>query len=89
MARSFSDSTPIGRLSPLRWIASTRHVGLGAVLELTNFQLGFVMRVDRAPGEDETGWIYNDKIWHSFAIGYSFLNSATRWQPPALPCRGS
>jgi len=53
-------------------------VSLGAVLELANFQLGFMMGVDRAPGEDGKGWIYNDKIWYSFAIGYSFLNSATQ-----------
>ncbi len=53
-------------------------VSLGAVLELANFQLGFMMGIDRAPGEDGKGWIYNDKIWYSFAIGYSFLNSATQ-----------
>ncbi len=35
-----------------------------------------VRGIDRAPGEDGKGSIYNDKIGYSFAIGHSFLNSA-------------
>jgi hypothetical protein len=51
---------------------------VGAVLELGNYQIGLMMGVDRAPGEDGKGWIYNDKVWYSFAFGYSFLNSASK-----------
>lgn len=50
---------------------------VGAIVELSeSFQLGFAMGIDRAPGDDGDGWIYNDRIWYSFAVGYTFLTKS-------------
>lgn len=52
---------------------------LGAVLELGDtFQIGFMMGFDRVPGDDGKGWIYNDKIWYSFAVGVTLLGSGSK-----------
>lgn len=46
----------------------------GLILQLNKFDVGFVLGQDFASdvGDD---WIYQGKIWYSFAIGYSFAKS--------------
>ncbi|HEX8113190.1 MAG TPA: hypothetical protein VF516_35915 [Kofleriaceae bacterium] len=51
---------------------------VGAVLELTDFQLGLMVGVDHAPGDQGQGWVYNDKVWYSFSIGYTFLKNPAK-----------
>jgi hypothetical protein len=45
----------------------------GMIFTFDKFSLGYVMGQDFASGIGND-WIYQGKIWHSFAIGYSFLN---------------
>ena len=45
----------------------------GMVFEFDDFQFGLMLGADRAAGELGKDWIYNDKIWYSFSIGYSFI----------------
>ncbi|MES2478883.1 MAG: hypothetical protein V4561_07340 [Bacteroidota bacterium] len=47
----------------------------GAVFQLKDFQFGLIMGWDRAAGELGKDWIYNDKPWYSFSIGFSFLGN--------------
>jgi hypothetical protein len=47
----------------------------GVVLELSDFQLGIMMGVDRATGDTGKDWRYNGKLWYSFSVGYSFLKN--------------
>ena len=49
--------------------------GIGAVIELDSFQIGLMAGFDRAQGDDGKGWVYNDKVWYSFSIGYAFLSN--------------
>jgi len=50
-------------------------VSTGAVFQLNDFQFGFLMGWDHATGELGKTWIYNDKPWYSFSIGFSFLGN--------------
>ena len=52
-----------------------RTFSIGLVLEYNNFQLGVITGWDKASGEVGRKWIYNDKAWYSFSIGFSFLNA--------------
>ena len=45
----------------------------GMVFEFDDFQFGLILGLDRAAGELGKDWIYNDKVWYSFSIGYTFL----------------
>ena len=45
----------------------------GIVFEFDDFQFGLMLGSDRAAGELGKDWIYNDKVWYSFSIGYSFI----------------
>lgn len=47
----------------------------GLVFQLDDFQFGFMLGRDRAAGEIGKDWIYNNKTWYSFSIGYSFLGN--------------
>ncbi len=49
----------------------------GGIFQLKDFQFGVMMGWDRAAGELGKEWIYNDKSWYSFSIGYSFLGNTT------------
>lgn len=44
----------------------------GFVIQTNRLNIGFVFGRDYASGYAED-WIYHDKTWYSFAIGYSFL----------------
>jgi hypothetical protein len=50
-------------------------VSTGAVFQLKDFQFGFLMGWDHATGELGKTWLYNNKRWFSFSIGYSFLGN--------------
>ncbi|SDM21023.1 hypothetical protein [Kriegella aquimaris] len=50
-----------------------RTVSAGIVIALDDFQLGAVMGWDKAGGEIGKDWIYNDRPWFSFQIGFNFL----------------
>jgi hypothetical protein len=41
--------------------------------DLNGVNVGFVLGCDYASGVGDD-WLYNKKLWYSFAIGYSFLN---------------
>lgn len=45
----------------------------GIVFQLDDFQFGLMVGIDRAAGEIGKDWIYNNKLWSSFSIGYTFL----------------
>jgi len=45
----------------------------GIIFQISDFNLGFVLGADYASGTG-SNWIYNKKIWYSFAIGYNFLS---------------
>jgi hypothetical protein len=45
----------------------------GVAFQFDDFQVGLMLGADRAAGELGKDWIYNDKIWYSFSIGYSFI----------------
>ena len=46
---------------------------IGLFFEFDSFQVGFVTGWDRPGGEIATDWIYKDRLWYSFNIGYNFL----------------
>jgi hypothetical protein len=48
---------------------------LGVIIELDDFQLGLLVGWDRAAGELGKNWIYNDKAWYSFSVGYTFVGA--------------
>ena len=48
----------------------------GAVLSLENFQIGMLIGGDRAGGQLGKEWLYNDRIWYSFSIGFSFFGGS-------------
>lgn len=50
-----------------------RTFAIGAVLEYNNFQFGIIAGWDKAGGELGKHWIYNDRLWYSFSIGFDFL----------------
>lgn len=45
----------------------------GIIIQTNRLNLGFVLGRDYASGYAED-WIYHNKTWYSFGIGYSFLN---------------
>ncbi len=47
----------------------------GLVFQLDKFQFGLILGWDRAAGEIGKDWIYNNKTWYSFSIGYTFLGN--------------
>jgi hypothetical protein len=47
----------------------------GVVFQLKDFQLGFLAGRDKAVGEIGKSWIYNNKTWYAFSVGYSFLGN--------------
>jgi hypothetical protein len=50
-----------------------RTFSVGTFVELNKFQMGVVCGWDRPGGEIATDWIYKDRLWYSFNIGYNFL----------------
>nr|WP_299174668.1 hypothetical protein [uncultured Allomuricauda sp.] len=50
-----------------------RTFSLGSFIEFDEFQVGMVIGWDKAGGEIGKNWIYNDRLWYSFSIGYNFL----------------
>ncbi|MBP7399319.1 MAG: hypothetical protein KA954_07015 [Chitinophagales bacterium] len=44
----------------------------GLIVQTNRLSLGFVLGKDYASGY-ANDWIYNNKIWYSFGIGYAFL----------------
>lgn len=45
----------------------------GLIFSFDKFTIGYVLGQDYASGIGKD-WVYQGKLWHSFAIGYSFLN---------------
>ena len=60
-------STPDG-------LAMGFQASLGLILQLDNFQIGFIHGWDWAGGEIASDWIYKGAGWTAFSIGYSFMN---------------
>jgi len=47
--------------------------GSGCILQYGKFEFGILVGSDYATGSLGDKWIYNKKLWYSFALGYSFL----------------
>lgn len=47
--------------------------GLGLIADFDGFQIGLVLGTDIVAGDVSEKWIYNNKLWFSFGIGYQFL----------------
>lgn len=60
-----------------------RTFSIGTVLEYEGFQVGFVAGWDKAGGDIGKRWIYNDRLWYSFSIGFSFLGGSTEKKNPS------
>lgn len=50
-----------------------RTFSVGTIFEFKSFQIGLIGGFDKAGGEIGKDWVYNDKFWYSFSIGYSFF----------------
>lgn len=50
-----------------------RTFSIGSFIEFNSFQVGVVLGWDKAGGEIGKDWVYNDRPWYSFSIGYNFL----------------
>jgi hypothetical protein len=63
---NINEDNEIGIVPGITW-------STGLILQLEDFNIGVVLGQDYASsvGDD---WIYNGKLWFSFAIGYNFLN---------------
>ena len=55
-----------------------RTFSLGSFVEFNKFQIGIVLGWDKAGGEIGKNWIYNDRLWYSFSIGYNFLRQGEK-----------
>lgn len=47
--------------------------GIGLIIEISGFQIGAVVGWDFVGGTTGQKWVYNNKPWFSFGIGYQFL----------------
>lgn len=54
----------------------------GIIFQFDDFQFGLMVGKDRAAGEIGKNWIYNDKVWYSFSIGYSFIGDKEKTNNP-------
>ena len=68
-----SSTTPESSESINDGLVFARTFSVGSFIEFNSFQMGFVMGWDRPGGEVAKDWIYNDRLWYSFSIGYNFL----------------
>lgn len=50
--------------------------GFAIIGEFTNFQVGFVIGGDFVGGTAGQKWMYNERIWYSFGLGYQFLRAS-------------
>lgn len=48
---------------------------LGTLVQLDDFQLGLMIGWDKAGGEIGKDWIYNDRLWYSFSLGFDFIRN--------------
>ncbi len=51
-----------------------RTISMGLVLQYNQFQLGIITGWDKASGEVGRNWIFNDKTWYPFSIGFNFFS---------------
>jgi len=51
-----------------------RTASLGLIAQIDKFQIGAVIGWDKPGGEAGQNWVYNDRVWYSFQIGFDFLN---------------
>jgi hypothetical protein len=51
---------------------------VGVVFQFDDFQVGLAAGMDRAAGELGKDWIYNNKGWVSFSIGFNFFGNKTK-----------
>tara|TARA_R110002050_G_scaffold188455_8_gene322900 strand:+ start:1819 stop:2718 length:900 start_codon:yes stop_codon:yes gene_type:complete len=51
-----------------------RTLSLGIVTQIDNFQIGVVLGWDKPGGDIGNDWVYSDRPWYSFQIGFDFLN---------------
>ncbi|MCE7926311.1 MAG: hypothetical protein DYG98_24975 [Haliscomenobacteraceae bacterium CHB4] len=69
------DSFPVVKEIQVQIIPYFRSPGItwstGFIFQFDKFNIGFLLGKDYASGIGDQ-WIYQDKMWYSFAIGYSF-----------------
>ena len=68
-----SNTTTTGTQTTDNAIVPGFTIGSGIVIQLNKYELGLICGADFGTGKAGTDWIYNNKPWVSFAIGYSFL----------------
>ncbi|MDB4293326.1 hypothetical protein N9954_07960 [Maribacter sp.] len=51
-----------------------RTASLGLIAQIDKFQIGAVIGWDKPGGDAGKNWVYNDRVWYSFQIGFDFLN---------------
>ena len=51
---------------------------IGAVIQINDFQVGALYGYDFVSGEIGKNWLYNEKPWFSFSIGFNFLSSINK-----------
>lgn len=56
---------------------------IGAVIQVNDFQIGALYGYDFVSGEMGKNWLYNEKPWFSFSIGFNFLSSVNKAEAKA------
>lgn len=67
-----NNSTQINQQENMIDLVSGVSWSTGLIIQLDNFDFGFVLGRDYASGLGNS-WKYHNKTWYSFAIGYSFM----------------
>lgn len=56
---------------------------VGVVVQIDDFQVGVLYGHDLVSGEMGDNWIYNEKPWLSFSIGFNFLSNVNKVEAKA------
>lgn len=59
------------------------YTSVGAVVQINDFQVGALYGYDFVSGEMGKNWLYNEKPWFSFSIGFNFLSSINKAEAKA------
>lgn len=54
------------------------YTSIGAVIQINDFQIGALYGFDFVSGEMGKNWLYNEKPWFSFSIGFNFLSNINK-----------
>ncbi|MEM6895397.1 MAG: hypothetical protein AAF554_17000 [Bacteroidota bacterium] len=71
---NINESTVTGDIEAPDGQILARTASLGLIAQIDQFQIGAVIGWDKPGGEAGQNWVYNDRVWYSFQIGFDFLN---------------